>query len=488
MKKALSIVPAALAALVLASAGPVGRLSAETASVPGLVSVAGPALGSGSVPETAAATVSGPASAAGPRPAVLPGRRIAQEGAFLRPLQQRDSILIADQLDYGFTLKNVAEGTSFALPDYRNTPMDSLLALIRPWKIDTLKVRKPGKGRAAAYDIEASIRIAAFDEGTYRLPPLAAVRLEKGVADTLLFEAKEMEVHTLPVDTATFQVHDLKGQIRYPVTFKEALPYIGAGLAAGLLLALIIWAILKYGPRSKEAEKKREPAHIVALRALDAYRGSKWWAPERQKAFYSGITDILRAYIAARYDFGAKEMTTGEIFTALKRTDLTAALYEELKQLFELSDFVKFAKLTVADEENAGTVPLAVRFVTETYQTEIDREAETSRKAEAGPPKSDRQPEKASGTDWKSGTAPDSARKSEPDRQPEAAPDSAPKAETDRKPGTAGQPVVASGADWKPEVARKAAAAQPDPAPEAPTSAPAENIRKGTDRGTDDVL
>ena len=35
--------------------------------------------------------------------------------AFLKPLQKRDSVLIADQLKYGFRLDNVKAGTALAL-------------------------------------------------------------------------------------------------------------------------------------------------------------------------------------------------------------------------------------------------------------------------------------------------------------------------------------------------------------------------------------
>ena len=112
----------------------------------------------------------------------------------------------------------------------------------------------------------------------------------------------------------------------------------------------------------------------MALRKLDKFRGSEYWAPTRQKAFYSGVTDALREYIAARYGVGALEMTTAEIFDGLKGTDLTPELYNELKELFERADFIKFAKHTATDEENATVLPLAVRFVTTTYQAEVEQE------------------------------------------------------------------------------------------------------------------
>ena len=111
-----------------------------------------------------------------------------------------------------------------------------------------------------------------------------------------------------------------------------------------------------------------------ALRKLDKYRGDKYWEPERQKAFYSGVTDTLREYIDDRYGIGAMEMTTAEILPELKKETLPVELFEGLKELFERADFVKFAKHTATREENAEVLPLAVRFVTSTYQHEIEEE------------------------------------------------------------------------------------------------------------------
>ena len=72
-------------------------------------------------------------------------------------------------------------------------------------------------------------------------------------------------------------------------------------------------------------------------------------------------------------------MTTAEIFNDMKNTDVPADLLEELKELFERADFVKFAKFTASDEDNAKALPSAVRFVTSTYQTELEDENENNK-------------------------------------------------------------------------------------------------------------
>ncbi len=293
--------------------------------------------------------------------------------AYLKQLQPRDSILIADQLEYGFQLDSLAEGTPIALPDFANASNDTL-TLVRSWQLDTtatLRVRQPGgKGRAQLYNIRGSIVLAPFEEGTYHLPPIPVLR----GTDTLVFEGLDMEVKTMPVDTATFQIHDIKGQLRYPVTFKETLPWIGGVLLLAALVAVLVWW-LRRRSTAAAGEQKKDPAYIVALRELDKWRGDKFWAPDKQKAYYSGITDALKTYIEDRFGVDAPEMTTAELFDALKQAeDLPADLREELRGVFECADFVKFAKHTASDEDNARALPTAVRFVTSTYQTVLEEE------------------------------------------------------------------------------------------------------------------
>lgn len=300
------------------------------------------------------------------------GELVYQKGAFLKQLQERDSILIADQLLYGFDLNGVEEGTMFAFPQLQDTLMEGV-EIVRGWHLDTLNLKKGKNGTPNVYDLRGGIVITSFDQGQYALPPLSMQRMTKdGVVDTLVFDSQLLDVKTMPVDTATFQLHEIKGQIKYPITFKEVLPWVGAVLGILGVIALIVWLVIRYSKkRGAEAEKK-EPAHIVAFRKLDKYKGNKMWAPEKQKAFYSGVTDALREYIDARYDIGAMEMTTADIMKELKKTDISEELQIGLKELFERADYVKFAKYIASDEENAAALPLAVRFVASTYQMEVE--------------------------------------------------------------------------------------------------------------------
>ena len=307
--------------------------------------------------------------------AQIPGKVVQMQGSFLEQIQERDSVLIADQLRYGFDLMQVEEGTVLGYAQLGDTLMTNV-RVVSPWTVDTVKLSKQKKGMPKLYDIRSSVVITSFDEGNYILPPLAVLRMSKDqVVDTLVFDPQRLEVRSMPIDTATFEVHDIKGQIRYPVTFKEVAPWIASGLVLIGLIWLAVWLIMRYRRNHDPEFMHKDPAHIVALRKLDKYRGNAMWAPEKQKAFYSGVTDALREYISERYGVGAMEMTTAELFKDLKETDVPKELAAELKELFERADFVKFAKFTASDEDNASVLPVAVKFVTSTYQTDVEGDA-----------------------------------------------------------------------------------------------------------------
>ena len=311
-------------------------------------------------------------------------RWVHMDGEFMRQLQKRDSILIGDQMQYGFRLEGLEDGSVLGFPKLE----DSFIEQITEWDSKILERRSQGAGKPDLLDIEASITVAAFEEGDYKLPPIIIGRVSPtGHVDTLYFDPIDIKVMTVPIDTATFERHGMKAMIEVPYTWEEFMydleqlwNYIKDHLLVWIILGrwLIILAIVGYCLWSVLKKKVgvaesyvNEPAHIVALRKLDGLRSNAMWVPEKQKAFYSGVTDTLREYISKRYGIGALEMTTAELFDEMKVTDLSAEQLDELHDLFVRADFVKFAKYVASDEDNAATVPVAVRFVTQTYQSEL---------------------------------------------------------------------------------------------------------------------
>lgn len=297
---------------------------------------------------------------------------------FIEPLSpaKQDTVWIGDQFRYGIHLKNVADSSRVIMPAYDMDAMSDSAVVVKPWALDTVKVRKRG-----GEDIDLVTVFTSFDSCKVQIQrqPIFIIS-PKGVIDTLMLDTASVRFFPPQIDTATFVMHDIKAQIKYPVTFKECIPYIAMII---LLTALIVSLIAYFRHKKKKAASAevKDPAHIVALRKIDKYRSRKLWEAEHQKEFYSGVTDALREYISDRYGVAALEMTTAEIRADLKKEkDLDPELKEELLSLFETADFIKFAKFVADDDQNAKVVPFAVRFVTDTYIRETAEEGEEAKK------------------------------------------------------------------------------------------------------------
>ena len=293
----------------------------------------------------------------------------AQDDGTLRSRISRDSILIGDQVEWTLDFQ-LAPGEAVSISKPGAEPVPGVEAL-GEMALDTLSDKK------GTLSLRGRIILTSFDSGSYVLPPLYVLMARAdGSIDTLEYTGPRLAVNTIPIDTATFQPHDIKGQIRYPLTFREVIPWVGlALLMAALVWLLVRWIRLRRQNRDFFGKPVvKDPPHIVALRSLEKTRAQKLWQAGKQKQFYTQVTDALRQYIADRFDVAALEQTSAEMFRDLQDKDIEPELKEKLKDLFTTADFVKFAKHTASDQENENAIPTAIRFVNETYMKEIEKE------------------------------------------------------------------------------------------------------------------
>ena len=288
----------------------------------------------------------------------------------------KDSILIGDQVLWS-TRFELPEKDSVNIYPYagvlQRDTTNARIEIVSDFKLDTISMKKGMK------ELEAKIILTSFDSGSYKLPlPLFIVNEDNEDTYAIIFDTPVLAVNTIQVDTTGFEPMDIKGQIKYPVTFGEVAPWCLLGIVV-LALVYLLYRYLKYRRENRDFFGRpivQDPPHIVALRELDKIHSQKLWQNGKEKLFYTGITDALRGYIEGRYGVNAMEKTSSEIMASLQGQGIEEKLYMELDELFKVADLVKFAKYIPSTGENEEAIPRAVRFVNSTFMQELEGEKE----------------------------------------------------------------------------------------------------------------
>ncbi|MDD3107684.1 MAG: hypothetical protein PHV49_00535 [Alistipes sp.] len=282
-----------------------------------------------------------------------------------------DTVLIGDQ----FSLKvkfsqDRMEHIEFPTFAQGHLGDSSLIEILKEGKVDTLAV----EGRKIT--LEKSYTLTCFDEAHYHLGRFPVLYIDKNIVDTLWSqEPLQIVVNTLPVDTVKQKIFDVKAPLAAPVRFGEFSGYLGMTLGGAALLALLIWVIvrrLRNRPILGSKTVSDEPAHVEAIHRLEHLHNQKLWQSGKHKLYYTGLTDILRGYLARRYPLKAMEMTSQEILTALRSESIPEKSLSRLQEVLVTADFVKFAKYTPENDQNETAYEDAFYFVEETKPSEVE--------------------------------------------------------------------------------------------------------------------
>jgi len=210
--------------------------------------------------------------------------------------------------------------------------------------------------------------MTSFDENLYYIPPMQVlVNGKKHQSKSLA-----LKVLTVPVDTAHmekfFPPKDVQGN---PFDWNE---WSGAFWLSVLFVFLCIvtyylWTRLKENKPVIAQVRfiKREPPHQKALKDIETLKSERMSVSENQKAYYTKLTEVLRKYIKERFGFNAMEMTSSEIINRLQQEG-DRKMIDELRDLFNTADLVKFAKYSTLINENDANLVNAVDFINNTKQ------------------------------------------------------------------------------------------------------------------------
>ncbi|MDR2968528.1 MAG: hypothetical protein LBV32_02855 [Tannerellaceae bacterium] len=225
--------------------------------------------------------------------------------------------------------------------------------------------------------IRQDILITSFDSLLYLLPPVQVI----DGTDTILSNQVALKVSTIPVDVENpEQFYDIKDVWKPTFVLADYYPLI-FGVMLGLFLICVIGYINQRLRNRKSLlpfrkEEPKLPPHLQAIKELDGIKQQKLWQQGRNKEFYTLVTDTLRHYMFERFAVNAMEMTSGEILDFIRKQTEADSVYNNLKQILQLSDLVKFAKMHPLPDENDLSMMNAYLFVNQTKIEEVSQPGE----------------------------------------------------------------------------------------------------------------
>jgi hypothetical protein len=181
------------------------------------------------------------------------------------------------------------------------------------------------------------------------LPPLpvAVARANGGIMSTCT------QSHTIVVEDPTASTPDAKPKPNAPpraqreewVALETTLEALAAIVALAVLLAYFLY---RWSKREKPVPPPPppRPAWEVALERLDEIRHAGLLDNQRYDEYFDRVSDTIRLYLGARYDFDGLESTTDEVMAALRKADPPAGVYSEIDAFCKECDLVKFANMT----------------------------------------------------------------------------------------------------------------------------------------------
>jgi len=207
--------------------------------------------------------------------------------------------------------------------------------------------------------------ISLFEPGKQDLPRLPVLLVSTAQTDTLWVEPGSIQVESTFTDRDS-TLRDIRPPVKLPWTLKEMLPYLIGGFLA-LAAAALVWYLWR------KAKLRRgeipvyvpppPPPDVTALRKLEELRVKKLWQDGRVKEYHSELTEIVKEYMGARYDFNALEMTSEELMDARAQWAVDDDALSRIRRILNIADFVKFAKFRPDPHDHEKSLELAFAYV-----------------------------------------------------------------------------------------------------------------------------
>ena len=218
------------------------------------------------------------------------------------------------------------------------------------------------------------VTLTSFEDSLFYIAPLPFVSGD----DTVWSESLTLNVvQPFEMDSTDMAITDIKGIYKAPIWWWGTLRWVLLALAIAGIGVGGYYLITYLQSRARKSEDEvlptepLRPAEEVALEKLDAIREQKIWQTGQVKEYHTQLTDVVREYIARRFEVSSVEQTSDETLRAMRGLlSDKKELYESLREMLTLADLVKFAKWTATLDENEKSLRSAYTFVKETTPVE----------------------------------------------------------------------------------------------------------------------
>ena len=283
------------------------------------------------------------------------------------------TLMIGDQTDLHLqATSEVGEQVQWPVLDKELIPG---IEVVDKTIVDTVSL-KDGRVQYNQY-----VTLTSFEDSLFYIAPLAFV----SDGDTVWSDAMTLNVvQPFEMDTTDMAIADIKDVYKAPIWWWGVLRWVllALGIAAVGVggYYLITYLQARFGKKDEVlvAAEPLRPADEVALEKLDVIREEKIWQAGQVKEYHTQLTDVVREYIAHRFDVSSVEQTSDETLSAIRPLlKEQKDLYEQLRKMLTLADLVKFAKWTATPDENEQSLRSAYTFVKETTIQSLEDGAET---------------------------------------------------------------------------------------------------------------
>jgi hypothetical protein len=233
--------------------------------------------------------------------------------------------------------------------------------------------------------------ISVYDTGKYTIPPFPVAYFPVDTSrkyKIIMAPAINITVKSVLEGEEAPELIDVKKPLEIPFDY-----WFWIWAAAGSLL-ILAGAYAGYRLYKKKKEQgylfspppPKRPAHEIAFDELNKLFASDFLEKGKYKAFYSELSRILRAYLENRYFITALEETSDEIIRDMKGKIEEDDLLNNLKDVFTVSDLVKFAKYKPQEDEIARSKSRTMDFIIQTKEEIEEEENSADNSAVIGDP------------------------------------------------------------------------------------------------------